>query len=175
MALRLVPVTLEQAQRFVRSLHRHHPAPVGHRFSIGAYDTAAGRLVGVAVVGRPSARLLDQRRVVEVTRLCTDGTTNACSLLYGASARAAAALGYFCVITYTLSSEDGASLRASGWWGEPDATAGNSWNVPSRPRVVRESTLGPKWRWARFLSEYPETLPEDAAEESGQVDWVGRL
>jgi hypothetical protein len=168
--LRVVPVTLEQAREFVSRLHRHHPAPVGHRFSVGAWDVEACRLVGVAVVGRPVARMLDQRRMVEVTRLCTDGTANACSLLYGAAARAAGALGYFCAITYTLSREDGASLRASGWWGEADATAGNSWSVPSRPRVVNEKSLGPKWRWVRFLSEWPDALPPEREEtESTQL------
>jgi hypothetical protein len=172
-SLHVVPVTLVQAQKFVRTLHRHHPAPVGHRFSIGAWNDLTNRLVGVAVVGRPVARLIDQRRVVEVTRLCTDGTPRACSLLYGAAARAAAALGFFCVITYTLSRENGASLRASGWWGEADATVGNSWNVPSRPRAVREETLGSKWRWARFLSEWPERIPEDEIEDSSQLRLVG--
>ena len=168
MTLRPIPVTLEQANDFVGRLHRHHRPVVGHKYSIGAWDTRSSRLCGVVIVGRPVARNIDQRRIVEVTRLCTDGTPNACSLLYGSAARAAVALGYFAVLTYTLSSEDGASLRASGWWGEANATDGRPWNVPSRPRAVVPSTLGPKWRWVRILSEWPDSMPEDEIAVSAQ-------
>lgn len=170
MSLRIVPVSLKQANAFVARLHRHHPPTVGHRFSIGTIDTERQVLVGVAIVGRPVARMIDQERVVEVTRLCTDGTKNACSLLYGAAARAASALGYCAIITYTLSSEDGASLRASGWWGEEDATDGRKWDNPSRPRVIRPSTMGPKWRWLRLLADWHEVLPSDEEETSLQAD-----
>lgn len=170
MSLVIVPVSLKQANDFVGRLHRHHPPVVSHRFSIGAMDTETQRLVGVAIVGRPVARMIDQERVVEVTRLCADGTRNACSLLYGAAARAALALGYCAIITYTLSSEDGASLRASGWWGEANATPGREWNCPSRPRDVRPSTMGPKWRWLRLLADWHETLPGDEEEASLQAD-----
>lgn len=164
--LRLTPVSLELANEFVAKHHRHHSPVAGHRFSIGAMSGA--RLVGVAVIGRPVAREIDHRRIVEVTRLCTDGTRNTCSLLYGTAARAAQALGYFAIITYTLSIEDGASLRATGWWGEENATSGKSWNTPSRPRVDNPKTLGPKWRWVRFLSEFPDTIPELTPVAEGQ-------
>jgi hypothetical protein len=91
-------------------------------------------LHGVAIVGRPVARHLDNGWTVEVNRTCTDGTANANSMLYGAAARAARALGYRRLITYTLKSESGASLRGAGWHvvGERD---GRSWSCPSRPRT----------------------------------------
>jgi hypothetical protein len=119
--LRLIHVELAEANAFVDALHRHHKRVVGHKFSIGALDTtqeghfADGKLVGVAIVGRPVARCRDDGVTLEVTRLCTDGTRNACSFLYGACARAAFALGYERIGTYTLQEEGGASLRASGW------------------------------------------------------------
>ena len=93
--------------------HRHHKPVAGHKFSIGCLSD--GELAGVVIAGRPVSRYLDDGRTLEVTRLCTNGAKNACSFLYGAAARAAAAMGYDRIITYTLESENGASLRASGW------------------------------------------------------------
>lgn len=111
--LELTPVSLKEANAFVAAHHRHHRPVVGHKFSIGC--SAGGALVGVAIVGRPVSRHLDDGWTLEVNRLCTDGTKNACSILYAAAWRAARAMGYRKIITYTLASEDGASLRAAGW------------------------------------------------------------
>ena len=104
MSLHLVHLELEQANVFVAMHHRHHQPCVGHRFSLGCLN-GKSELVGVAIVGRPVARLVDSRRVVEVSRLCTDGTKNACSFLYAACARAAHALGFEKIQTYVLQSE----------------------------------------------------------------------
>ena len=111
--LTLTPVSLAEANAFVAQHHRHHKPVTGHKFSIGC--TAEGRLVGVAIVGRPVSRYLDNGLTLEVNRLCTDGTKNACSMLYAAAWRAARAMGYQKIITYTLDTENGASLRAAGW------------------------------------------------------------
>ena len=109
--LTLTPVSLAEANAFVAQHHRHHKPVTGHKFSIGC--TAEGRLVGVAIVGRPVSRYLDNGLTLEVNRLCTDGTKNACSMLYAAAWRAARAMGYEKIITYTLDTESGASLRAA--------------------------------------------------------------
>lgn len=111
--LKLAPVSLKEANYFVEHHHRHHKPVVGHKFSIGC--TENGKLVGVAIVGRPVSRYLDDGWTLEVNRMCTDGTRNACSFLYGAAARAAKAMGYKKLITYILDTEDGTSLRAAGW------------------------------------------------------------
>lgn len=111
--LTLTPVSLAEANAFVTQHHRHHRPVTGHKFSIGCI--ADGRLVGVAIVGRPVSRYLDNGLTLEVNRLCTDGTKNACSMLYAAAWRAARAMGYQKIITYTLDTENGASLRAAGW------------------------------------------------------------
>lgn len=111
--LTLTPVTLAAANTFVNAHHRHHKATAGHKFSIGCAKD--GELVGVAIVGRPVSRYLDDGWTLEVNRLCTTGEKNACSILYAASARAAKAMGYRKIITYTLDSESGSSLRAAGW------------------------------------------------------------
>ena len=111
--LTLTPVALATANAFVNAHHRHHKATAGHKFSIGCAKD--GELVGVAIVGRPVSRYLDDGRTLEVNRLCTTGEKNACSILYAASARAAKAMGYRKIITYTLDSESGSSLRAAGW------------------------------------------------------------
>jgi hypothetical protein len=110
--VRLEHVELKEANAFVDELHRHHKKVQGHRFSLGA--SIDGRLVGVSIVGRPVGGA-NQREWVEVTRLCTDGTHNACSFLYSASARAAKALGYSRIQTYILLDEPGVSLKAAGW------------------------------------------------------------
>ena len=111
--LSLIPVSLSEANAFVARCHRHHKPVVGHKFSIGCM--ADGRLVGVAIVGRPVSRYLDNGLTLEVNRLCTDGTKNACSFLYAAAWRAARAMGYRKIVTYILDTESGASLRAAGW------------------------------------------------------------
>ena len=132
MRLTVVPIDLAEANAFILEHHRHHGEVVGHKFSIGA---AMGEgIVGVCIVGRPVARMRDDGVALEVTRLCSDGTRNACSFLYGAAARASFALGYKRIGTYILASENGASVKAAGWRmiGE---TPGRSWSVPSRPRV----------------------------------------
>lgn len=135
--LRLCRVELAEANAFVAAHHRHHKPVVGHKFSLGAMMD--GELVGVVIVGRPVSRMRDDGNTLEVTRLCTTGHKNACSFLYGAAARAAFALGYGRIGTYILVSEDGASLRASGWRliGE---RGGGSWSSPSRPRVDKHPT-----------------------------------
>lgn len=110
--MRLIHVELRQANAFIERLHRHHSPVQGHRYSIGA--ALGSSLVGVVIIGRPVGGQ-HQNDWVEVTRLCTDGTKNACSLLYSAAARAARALGFLRIQTYILSSEPGTSLLAAGW------------------------------------------------------------
>ena len=111
--LKLIPISLADANAFVAEHHRHHKPVRGHKFSLGCEQD--GTLVGVAIVGRPVSRYLDDGTTLEVNRLCTTGERNACSFLYGAAARAAKALGYQKIITYTLDTEPGVSLRAAGW------------------------------------------------------------
>lgn len=132
MKLHHVRIDLAEANAFVAEHHRHHRPVVGHLFSIGV--VLEERIVGVVIVGRPVSRFRDDGATAEVTRLCSDGTRNACSFLYGAAARAAFALGFRRIGTYILASEPGTSLTAAGWRliGE---TPGRSWSVPSRPRV----------------------------------------
>lgn len=111
--LDIVLVSLAEANAFVKQYHRHHKPVVGHKFSIGVTD--GKNIVGVAIIGRPVSRYLDDGFTLEVTRCATDGTYNACSILYAAAWRAARAMGYKKIITYILESENGASLKASGY------------------------------------------------------------
>lgn len=143
MPLEIVPCELSEANAFVARHHRHHRPVVGHRFSLAVAE--GERICGVAIVGRPVARYLDDGWTLEVTRCCTDGTKNAASALYGAARRAVFALGYRKLVTYTLVSEGGVSLRAAGYRivGEVN---GRSWSCPSRPRVDKHP-LEDKLRW----------------------------
>lgn len=142
--LSVVPCELDEANAFVAAHHRHHRPVVGHRFSMAVADPA-GLVRGVAIIGRPVSRRLDNGMTLEVTRLASDGCPNACSALYAAAWRATRALGYSRLITYTLETEPGTSLRAAGWRcvGE---TPGRSWSVPSRPRVDKHP-LQKRLRW----------------------------
>lgn len=143
MKLHLMPISYADACAFVVQHHRHHTAPQGHKFSVAVTD--GNEVRGVVMVGRPVARHFDNGLTLEVTRCCTDGTSNACSLLYGAAWRAARAMGYQRLVTYTLASEGGASLRAVGWKVVHE-TKGGQWTRPSRPRPqVRQP--GAKTLW----------------------------
>lgn len=132
MGLTLVPITQREAVAFVREHHRHHAPPRGGIFH--AAVARDGKIVGVAIAGRPVARQLQDGFTLEVTRCCTDGTPNAPSMLYRACWRAARALGWQRLITYTLPSEGGASLRGAGFR-VVGQTRAESWHRESRPRV----------------------------------------
>ena len=147
--IKIRPIELKDANNFVSLLHRHHKPAQGHRFSISAWRE--GVLVGVAIVGRPVSRMYNTLEVLEVTRLCTDGSKNACSLLYGAAARIARELGYKRIQTYTLPSEGGVSLRASGWVNEGEAGGGQWKHTDGKPRRTDQPTEK-KIRWAK---EFP--------------------
>lgn len=127
----LTPINLKTANAFVQQYHRHHKPTRGHKFSIGVSEN--GALVGVAICGRPVARRLDDGYTLEVNRLCTDGTPNACSILYAAAYRAARAMGYNKVITYILDTENGSSLKAAGYTCEGRA-GGLEWNGAKAPK-----------------------------------------
>lgn len=147
----LTPITLREANAFVAAHHRHHgPA----RGCIACVAVSEGETVrGVAIVGRPLARMLDDGFTAEVVRVATDGAPNACSMLYGAAWRACRALGYRRLVTYTLASEGGGSLRASGWRCIGEA-GGGTWSRKGRPRVDTHPTQE-KLRWEREVGSCP--------------------
>jgi hypothetical protein len=163
--LQIVPIELRELNVLVARMHRHHKPVQGHRFSIGV--ECNGQLVGGCSVGRPVARLTDQRNTLEVTRLVTDGTTNACSILYAAAARAGKALGYEKIQTFVLESEFGSSLRAAGWKfdGEtrskdrhrPSTKLAKSWLFDEYYRT--DQPMGTKHRYIRILN--PRLAPPD--------------
>jgi len=144
--MKLVRIELKEANQFISKTHRHHKPVVGHRFSIGAEHN--GKLVGVVVVGRPVARMTDQRNIAEVTRLSTDGTDNACSFLYGAAARVAKELGFHSIQTFILESEPATSLKATGWICA-GPSAGGDWNRPSRGDRRTDQPMQPKIKWRK--------------------------
>jgi len=164
--LQVVPCDLKTANEFVRRLHRHSRPVVGHKFAVAVAarlpigDTRPGGagygmhmdcIVGVAIVGRPVAPRLDDGRACEITRLCTDGTPNACSMLYGAARKAARAMGHAPIYTYTLPDEGGASLRAAGFRLDKEDAGGSAAMWHSRAgrtaQPVGDDLVGGKWRW----------------------------
>lgn len=147
--MKVVPITHADANEFVRRLHRHNKP------TLGAIMCAAveheGEVCGVAIAGRPVARHLDDGATLEILRVCTDGTRNACSMLYAAIRKAGRALGYQRIITYTLPDEGGASLRAAGFRfdGEAGGKAaqwGSRYGRDTTP--IGDDLVGGKWRWA---------------------------
>ena len=123
----MLPISLRDANAFVLAHHRHSGQVRGCKFCVAVVDDLDA-VHGVAIVGRPVARRLDDGKTAEVTRLCTDGIANGCSFLYSRCARIAKLMGYQKIITYTLATENG---------------AGGNWNVPGRPRADSRNT-GPK-------------------------------
>ncbi len=165
--VRVVPITLARANRYVAEHHRHHaPMPPGLTWwGVAAVDPEGG-LVGVAIAGRPSNRNSDDGQTVEVQRVATDGTRNACSALYGACARAAKAIGASKVITYTLESESGASLRGAGWVREKEGIGSYWMDAKTRtPAVARSHMVEQKVRWAKHFRE-PLSLAPESVDES---------
>ena len=152
MKLFVVPMTLRAANKYVADHHRHHKPVQGHKFSIGVINEN-GLLCGVAIVGRPVSRGSGSPfRVAEVTRLVTDGTVNACSVLYGASARVCKHMGYEKIQTYILDSELGTSLKASNWKFEA-MTQGGQWKVAGGKERRTDQPIEPKQRWALMLND----------------------
>lgn len=150
--MKIKPISYKAAAQYVDDNHRHHSRPVGHKFSIACYDDDS--LCGVAMVGRPVSRYLDDGATLEVNRLCTDGTKNACSMLYSAAWRACKALGYTRIITYTLASEPGTSLRASGW--HCDGRAGGTNWTGERAKASQKWPAEMKIRWEKTIAEKKE-------------------
>ena len=159
--LKAVPLELKEANAYIDMNHRHHSGVIRDKFRIGCEKD--GELVGVVSVGRPLARRLDDGETLEVLRRCSNGSRNVCSFLDSKSARVAKELGYKKIITYILNTEDGTSLKASGWHLEADEVGGGSWSVPSRPRDDfvqmilfterdKKYPTGKKQRWAKDLT-----------------------
>ena len=143
--LEIRPCHIREAREYVKEHHRHNIPPVGGKFAVACYD--GERLCGVAICGRPVARYSDNGKTLEILRCCTDGTFNACSKLYGACCRIGFDMGYDLIITYTLESEGGASLRASGFQFAGEA-GGKQWTGQRR----RDYYISPeemKSRWER--------------------------
>jgi hypothetical protein len=168
--LHVIPLTLDEANTLVHHWHRHHRPLAQAKFSIGAMDDE-GHVCGAAIIGRPVARLLDDGLSLEVNRCVTDGTANACSLLYGAAARAAKALGYLRVWTYTRLDEPGTSLRAAGWCLDDPSIRARSWDMPNRPRNDKTEIIGRKrWLWTNGRADIVPKFPALEKHLSGTLD-----
>jgi len=152
--MKIIPVQFKEACAFVDMLHRHHKKPQGHKFSIAATASSVKwdneeflnewpemlNVVGVAIVGRPVSRHMDDGQTLEITRLCTDGTRNACSFLYAHCWKIAQEKGFTKIITYILESESGKSVEAAGFkfmW----RSTGGSWSSKVRPRIDKHPTV----------------------------------
>ena len=145
--LELRPIDFKKACEFVEWHHRHNKPPVGHKYSIALYD--GEKLCGVVMVGRPVGRYLDDGMTLEINRCCTDGTRNACTKLYGAACRAAKALGYKRIITYTRENEPGTSLKASNWTCE-GTSGGTHWTGYRYEQMEMQLDVM-KIRWSKRL------------------------
>ena len=145
MSLKIKPCHLRAAREYVGQYHRHSIPPVGGKFAVACYDGEV--LCGVAICGRPVSRHLDDGQTLEILRCCTDGTRNACSKLYGACSRIGFDMGYDCIITYTLATETGASLRAAGFAFDGEA-GGKEW-TGHRRRAYYVAPTQMKRRWIK--------------------------
>ena len=175
-SLSVVPLTLKRANEFCTNHHRHHGAfPPGlDYFRIGAVDSD-GRIVGVAIVARPPNRNSDDGVTCEVVRCATNGHRNACSFLYGACARIAREMGFCTIITYTLDSESGASLRATGWKNTKSGI--RSWwqshQVAGRTVKARDHYTETKRRWEFRVNDLPLFSESPAPADQSPVGCSG--
>lgn len=153
--MKVRPITFRAACSFIADHHRHNKPPAGHRFSIALFDVCdlfdVDEVIGVVVVGRPVARHLDDGVTAEVTRLCVvdRAQKGACSMLYRAAWRAWKEMGGQKMVTYTLQSESGASLRGAGWI--QDAKLSGATGAAWTNRVGREDQAvvrQAKYRWS---------------------------
>jgi len=168
--LRIVPLTLADANKLVANWHRHHVPADQSKFCLGVC-TEDGKLVGAAIVGRAVARCLDDAFTLEVNRCVTDGTPNACSALYGAVARTAKAMGYLKVYTYTRFDEEGASLRAAGWLLDDPEIRARSWAMPNRKRTDKTEVVKRKrWLWASSAKAFDIQFPSLVCHREGTPD-----
>lgn len=151
--MKIIPVTITEAKAFVGVFHRHHKPPVGAIFAVGLEHD--GQLVGVATVGRPVARGLDDYRTAEVTRTCTrpECPKGGVSKLLNACRKVAGGLGYEKLVTYTLQEEGGASVRGAGWTQSELLEARSGWDCTSRPRGKGVVDKVAKVRWEICLGE----------------------
>lgn len=155
--LYVVPCSLDTANAFVSLHHRHHKPVPGSKINLAVIDEQ-GLLRGVAIIGRPVARMLDDGLTLEVNRVAVDGCPNACSALYGAARKAVFAQGYHCLITYTLQEESGASMRGAGWHRVKETEGSKGWL--SRPgRVINAVQTQNKWRWETVNPEFRKNRP----------------
>ena len=145
--MEVVPLTIRDANEFVSNFHRHNKPTQGGRFAIGAVED--DQLVGVAIVGRPVARGMQDGVTAEVTRVCVldDAPRNACSFLYGRCWRIWQQMGGKRMITYTLQSESGSSLRGAGWKVLGEVKPGSGWNRSARQRDWQPIYGQMKFRW----------------------------
>lgn len=144
--MKIVPLHIKQANEYVKQFHRHNKPVLSAKISIGVEKN--GKLVGVALAGRPVSRHLDNGKTLEVYRVCTDGTFNATSFLYSRVKKIAQLMGYEKIITYTLQSESGASLRAIGASIDKNVEHQRQWNSTDKvKRNYQEVTEQLKFRW----------------------------
>jgi hypothetical protein len=150
------PIELRDANAFVSEHHRHSRRVAGHRWSLGLYEN--DELVGVMICGRPVARMIDQRKTLEVLRVCLSprAPRNANSFLYGKAARIWSEMGGDEILTYTLEKESGASLRGAGWVAVGTVAHGE-WSRPSRKRESQAVYKEPKIKWSRKLARWQAT------------------
>lgn len=161
-----MPVNRDQAYAAIAAWHRHHAPPPGYRYAVGC--AVGDRLVGVATAGRPVSRVLDDGLTIEVTRCATDGTRNACSMLYAACWRAAKAIGYQRAVTYNLDGEGGASLRAAGWVRVASRPSRPGWDMPSRHRDDTDYEPADRGLWlveSGTATALPTVWPERVEEQ----------
>lgn len=148
------PITLKDANMFVKENHRHHDSVTGCKFAVGLYKTVSNenRLIGVAICGRPVSRHLDNGLTLEINRLCVIESGNCCSMLYGAVSRIAKAMGYEKIITYILESEEGTSLKASGFTLEDESCGGEEWTGTRKNRRDKTPPKEMKQRWSKGIT-----------------------
>lgn len=168
--LNLSPITIGDARKYVEREHSHHHAPLSALCAVSVVD-GGGLIVCVSMLGRPVSRELQAQGCVEVHRVASDGTApHAASMAIGAIARAAIALGWRRLVSYTLLGEAGTSYRAAGWCPVSVSRDGREWSCVSRERGA-VGQPGAKVRW----EVGPDAMPRCAEVDAMVRESVGKI
>lgn len=150
------PISIKEANIFISKHHRHSKVMRSHKFSIALLSKSNDDIVGVAVVGRPVSRWLDDGKTAEINRLCVlENKKNICSMIYGRVSKICKLMGYTSVITYTLAKEPGISLIASGFTNDKLSKYNQGWNLRNGIQLRLDGremiNSSDKKRWVRVL------------------------
>ena len=156
--INIKPVSIKNANEFIKTYHRHHRPTSRNsgRWALAAYDNE-NELIGVAIASNPVSATYMDGITLEVTRLCVkeNAQKGTASFLLSKCCRIRKEMGGSRIITYTLESESGSSLKGAGWNLVGHVKPHNRWIEKSKydgkARDKLEIYQLSKYRWEKVI------------------------